>query len=145
MLELMVKNLAANARDIRDEGLIPGSGRSAGGGHGYPLQYSCLKNPMDRGACWATVHGVAKSWTWLKQLSMHSIYYRPGSLEQGPQTLGGELVPIYGLLGTFRTTQQEMDSRQVSKASPVFTATPHHSHYHLSSASWKVSGSISFS
>ena len=56
-------------------GLIPGLGRSPGGGHGNPLQYSCLENPMDRGACQATVHGVAKSWTRLEQLSPahHSI------------------------------------------------------------------------
>ena len=46
-----------------DTGLIPGLGRSPGGGHGNPLQYSCLENPMDRGAWWATVHGVAKSQT----------------------------------------------------------------------------------
>jgi len=43
--------------------LIPGLGRSPGEGNGYPLQYSCLENPMDRGAWWATVPGVAKSWT----------------------------------------------------------------------------------
>ena len=49
---------------------IPGSGRSSGGGHGNPLQYSCLENPMDRGAWWASVHRVAKSQTQLKQLSM---------------------------------------------------------------------------
>ena len=60
---LVVKNLPANAGDIRDVGLIPGSGRSPGGGNGNPLQYSCLGNPMDRGAWWATVHGVAKSRT----------------------------------------------------------------------------------
>ena len=61
---LVVKNLPANAGDtcnVRDTGLIPGSGRSPGGGHGNPLQYSCLENPMDRGAWRATVHGVAKS------------------------------------------------------------------------------------
>ena len=46
----MVKNPSANAGDIRDTGSIPGSGRSPGGGHGNPLQYFCLKNPMDRGA-----------------------------------------------------------------------------------------------
>ena len=46
-----------------------GSGRSLGGGHGYPLQYSCLKNPMDRGARWATVHGVAKSRTRLSDFT----------------------------------------------------------------------------
>ena len=50
----MVKNLPANAGDIRDVSLIFGSGRSPGGGHGNPLQYSCLENPMDRGAWWAT-------------------------------------------------------------------------------------------
>ena len=55
---LVVKNLPANARDIRDAGLITGSGRSPGGGHGNPLQYSCLENPMDRGAWQATVHGA---------------------------------------------------------------------------------------
>ena len=47
---LVVKNLPANAGDMRDAGSIPGLGRSPGGGHGNPLQYSCLKNPMDRGA-----------------------------------------------------------------------------------------------
>ena len=59
----VVKNLPAKAGDIKDTGSIPGSGRSSGGGHGNPLQYSCLENPMDRGAWWATVHMVAKSWT----------------------------------------------------------------------------------
>ena len=54
-----VKNLSANAGDIRDTGSVPGLGRSPGEGNGYPLQYSCLENPMDRGAWWATVHGVA--------------------------------------------------------------------------------------
>ena len=67
----MVKNPAANAGDIRDTGSIPGSGRSPGGGPSNPLQYSCLENPMDRGAWWATVHGVAKSWTQMKQLNTH--------------------------------------------------------------------------
>ena len=56
----MVKNLPANSGDAS---LIPGSGRSSGEGNGTPLQYSCLENPMDRGAWWAIVHGVAKSWT----------------------------------------------------------------------------------
>ena len=56
----MVKNLPANAGDIRDVGSIPGSGRSAGEGHGNPLQYSCLENPMDRGAWQAMVHEACK-------------------------------------------------------------------------------------
>ena len=57
-----VKNLPANAED---EGPIPGSGRSPGKGNSYPLQYSCLENPTDRGAWQATVHGTAKNQAWL--------------------------------------------------------------------------------
>ena len=56
----MVKNLPANTGDIGDMGLIPGLGRSPGGGHGSPFQYSSLENSMDRGAWQAKVHGVAK-------------------------------------------------------------------------------------
>ena len=59
---LVVKNLPANA-EVRDLDSIPGSERSPGGGHGNLPQYSCLENPMDRGAWWATVHGVAWSLT----------------------------------------------------------------------------------
>ena len=66
---LVVKNPPASARDIRDTGSIPGSGRSPGGGYGNPLQYSCLENPMDRGAWQATVHGVAKSQTGLSDFT----------------------------------------------------------------------------
>ena len=75
---LVVKNSPANAGDISDVGSTPGSRRSPGGGHGNPLQYSCLKNPMDRGAWHNMVHRVAKSWTRLKQLSIHFfIHYLP--------------------------------------------------------------------
>ena len=66
---LVVKNLPANAGDIRDPGFIPGLGKSPGEENDHPLQYSCLENSMDRGAWTATVHSVAKSWTRLKQLS----------------------------------------------------------------------------
>ena len=59
------KEPTANAEDLRDSGLIPGLGRSPGGAHGNGLQYTCLENPMDRGAWWATVHGVAESRTQL--------------------------------------------------------------------------------
>ena len=58
---LVVKNLPANARDIRDVDLIPGSGRSPEGGHGNPLQYSRLENPMDRVVWWAMAHRVTNS------------------------------------------------------------------------------------
>ena len=57
----VVKKPAANAGDVRDVGSIPGLARSSGGGHGNPVQYSRLKNPIDRGASWATDHGVAES------------------------------------------------------------------------------------
>ena len=57
----VVENPPANTGDVKDTDSIPGSGRSPGEGNGYPLQYFCLENPMDRGALQATVHGVAKS------------------------------------------------------------------------------------
>ena len=63
----VVKNPPVNAGDTRDAGLIPGLQRSPGR-NGNPLQYSCLGNSMNKGACWATVHGVAKSWTQLSTL-----------------------------------------------------------------------------
>ena len=59
----VMKNLPANAGYERALGSVLGSGRSPGVGNGNPLQYSCLENPMDRGAWWAAVHGVTKSWT----------------------------------------------------------------------------------
>ena len=63
----VVKSLPANAGDGGDVGSIPGLGRSPGVGNGNPLQDSCLENPMDRRDWWATVHGVAKSWTRLSK------------------------------------------------------------------------------
>ena len=74
----MVKNLPANAGDIRDAGSVPGSGGSPGGGHGNPLQYSCLENSVARGAWQATVHKVAKNRTQLKGKENNifiSVYY----------------------------------------------------------------------
>ena len=69
-----VKETAANGGDLRDISLITGLGRSPGGGLGNPLQYSCLKNPMDRGAWQAMVHRVTKSMTCLKRRSMHRMF-----------------------------------------------------------------------
>ena len=66
------KNPPANARGARHVGMIPGSGRSHGGGHGNPLQYSCLENPMDSGAWQTTIHRVAQSGTKLKRLCKYS-------------------------------------------------------------------------
>ena len=72
MVALVVKNLPANTGDVREVGLISGLGRSPGEKHGNPVQYSCLENPMDAGAWWATVHGVTNSWSRLKRLSTHT-------------------------------------------------------------------------
>ena len=74
-VELVVKNPPASAGGVRDMGSIPGLGKSPGAGQGNPLQCSCLENPKDRRAWRATVHRVAKSWTRLKQLSMHAYIY----------------------------------------------------------------------
>ena len=75
----MVENLPANAGDIRDPGSVPGLGRSPEGGHGNPLHYCYLENPMDRGTWWATVHRVAKSWTQqLKRLTHPHAHSRTG-------------------------------------------------------------------
>ena len=68
---LMVKNPSVIIEDIRDTGLVPGLGRSPGGGHGNPLQYSCLENPVNREAWQFMAHKIAKSQTQLKQLSTH--------------------------------------------------------------------------
>ena len=72
---LMVKNLPAYAGDTRDEGSMPGLGRSAGTGNGNPLQYSCLENSMDRGAWWTTVDGV----THTERLSTHTTLWGQGT------------------------------------------------------------------
>jgi len=69
-MALVVKNSPASAGDIRDLGLIPGSGKSPGEGHGNPLQYSCQENPVGGGAWRAVVHGVIKSRIQPKQLSI---------------------------------------------------------------------------
>ena len=75
-MALVVKNPLANAGDARDTSLIPELGRSPQVGNGNPLQYSCLGNPMDRGAWWATVHGVAKNQTWLSDWAHLSYAFR---------------------------------------------------------------------
>ena len=67
-----VKNLPANAGATREVGSTPVSGRFLAGEHSHPLQYSCLENPMDRGAWWATIHRVTKNQTQLKLFSMHA-------------------------------------------------------------------------
>ena len=81
---LVVKNPPANAGDVRDTGLIPGLGRSPGGGQSNPLQYFCLENPMDKGSWWNAVHRVTKSWTQLKQLSIQHSHKQCWILEDLP-------------------------------------------------------------
>ena len=84
----MVKNPPANAGTAGDKGSTPGSGRTPGGGNGYPLQYSCLENPMDRGAWQATVHRVTKSQTQLKQISTaHQTKERESGIRQSYQLI----------------------------------------------------------
>ena len=75
-MALVVKNPPVNAGDVRDMDSIPGSGRSPGGGYGNSFQYSCLENPMDRGAWRATVYRVTKNLTQLKGLSRHTHTYK---------------------------------------------------------------------
>ena len=70
----MVKNLPANTKDVGDMGSLPGLGRSSGGGCGNLLHYSCLENPVDRGAWQATIHRIAQNQIWLKQHCKHNEY-----------------------------------------------------------------------
>ena len=88
----LVKNSAANAGDARDTNLILGLGRSSGEGNGNPLQYSCLENSMDRGAWWATVHGVTKSQT---QLSARAHISKLYNIHKYKSTVYIELLYFY--------------------------------------------------
>ena len=76
MTSLMAQTVKASAYNAGDPGLIPGLGGSPGEGNGNPLQYSCLENPMDRGAWWAIVQGVVKSWTQLSDFIFTFFSYR---------------------------------------------------------------------
>ena len=124
-MALVVKNPPANAGDTRDTGLIPGLERSPGGGHGNALQYSCLENPVDRGAWQAAVHWVTKSWTqsthiiikgfwvrcrlrlngmeWRRNSTLHSITTCAGTL-QGCEPGGQPVIPMFS--GTQLTLKQ---------------------------------------
>ena len=80
---LAVKSLPASVGDAREVSSIPGSGRSPEDGNGNPLQYSCLENFMDRGAWWAIVHGVEKSWAW--QSDWTHTHTQNGVCDRGPE------------------------------------------------------------
>ena len=93
----VVKNLPANAGDTRDPGLMAGVGRSLGVGNGNLLQYSCLKNPMDTGAWRATVHGVTKRWTRLRN-SAHNMASALGAENQDSLKTGIRVIEKISLL-----------------------------------------------
>ena len=125
------KEPSANAGDIRDAGAIPGSGRYPGGGLGNPLQYSCLENPMDRGAWWATVHGIAKSWTWLKRLSTlrHSV-----SLVL--------LMQVFPWLNAVLSSECHLPTVHGLGTSPFVGLIQHSRAVFLVPAAWPISGTL---
>ena len=86
----VVKDPPAEAGDARDTGSIPGSGRSPGEGDGNPLQYSCLGSPMDRGAWWTTVHGVAKESDTIECTSTHTHMLGANTRDPTPKKATGE-------------------------------------------------------
>ena len=98
----VVKNQPAKAGDVKDAGSIPGLGRSPGGENGHPLQYSCLENPMDGGAWWATVHGVTESRTQHKQLRMHAHTMEENHCREETQ---GMLARVRGQAGRWKVEQ----------------------------------------
>ena len=116
----VVKNLLANAGDVRDLGSVPGLGRSPGGGNGNPVQFSCLGNPMDRGVWWATVHEVTKSRT---RLNTHALLC--DRLALSPARFH-EL--------TLSLTDSHRGKRSLNQVCRFFLVI--HSFFHLASAYW---------
>ena len=118
---LVVKNPPASAGDTRDRGSIPGLGRSPVGGHGNPLQYSCLENPMDRGAWWAAVHKVSKSQTQLKGPSTYMGEGNDNPLQcsclENPRDGGVWWADVYGV------TQSRTRLKRLSSSSSMYTHT----------------------
>ena len=122
----MVKNPPANTGGMRDKGPIPGLGGSPGGGHGNPLLYSCLENPMDRGAWRAAVHGVAKSrndletlHTYLVAQSRLTFYESMDCNLPGPSVHGilQARIQEWVAISSFRRSSQPRDQTHVSSAS----------------------------
>ena len=117
------KEFACNAGD---PGLIPGSGRSSGEGNGNPLQYSCLGNPMDRGALWAIVYGITKSWT--EQLTLRSDQIR--SVAQSCPALGDPMnrstpgLPVHHQLPEFTQTHVYRVSDAIQPSHPLSSPSP---------------------
>ena len=120
----MGKNMLANVRDIRDVGLIPGSGRSPGEGNGYPLQYFFLENSMDTGAWRATTHEAAKTWTWLE----HAAPTSPQRVQAGRSSCISHLHHLFPL--TFLKIWHVSYWKQVA----FFVPTTLHSYDSISSS-----------
>ena len=139
---LVVKNLPANAGDVRDASLIPGLRRCPGGGHGNPLQYSCLENPIDWGALQATVHGAIKSWTGLKRLSMQAVIskdtfgrYSATTVRQCKDSYSADLSDVQSrlepqllLVGVLYTLPVSLEQRCLGEVSQVGGGCEHPQH-----------------
>ena len=108
---LVVRNSPPNAGDTGDVGSILGLGRSLGEGKGNPLQYSCLENPMDGGAWWATVHGVAESWTLLSNFTLTFMHWRR-KWQPTPVFLPGESQGWQSLVGCHLWGHTELDTTE---------------------------------
>ena len=143
----VVKNLPANAGDT---GSIPGSGRSPGGGHGNPLQYSCLENPMDRGAGQATVHGVTESQTWL---STHKYVQFSRSVSRlcNPMDCSMPGLPVHHQLLEFTQTHAHwvgdaiQPSHSLSSPSPpAFSVSQHQGLFQWVNSSHEVAKALEF-
>ena len=115
---LVVKKLPANAGDIRDAGSIPGLGRTPGGGHGNPLQYCCLENPMERGAWWTIVHRVTESQTQLRQqlcIALWKVNHSTRYSKSGPQSESEIIRKILYVYFSLNGFQQILWKYSVSK------------------------------
>ena len=107
---LMVKTPLDDAGDIKDVGSIPGLGRSPGGGHGNPLQYSCL-NPMEKGVWWAIAHSVTKSWKWGNLASTHAASYVKDLRQIQQYSCFRNWLVIYWRQATKNPQNQQLDMR----------------------------------
>ena len=127
----VVRNLPANAGNL---GLIPGSGRSPGGGHGNLLQYSCLENSTDRGAWQAIVHRDTKSWTWLKWLSMHAHHDKYLSMPHDLIFKKQAILPFFFFNNYMRVILERADihllRRQIQPQGKTLWISPHDPSWH---------------
>ena len=123
----MVKNPPAKAGDVKDPNSIPGSGGSSGGELGNPVQYSCLENPMDRGAWWAIVHRIPKSQTQMKRLSIRSLTYKEvgGGLDKGRRKRHDHVQEWRGRCNWSHLGSRQSSRSQVTCLIPTGTTSCH--------------------